>query len=130
MPSSTNTELVNAIQGLSQHSATALYEITGSIYNAQESETLELGLTKYLLEAASQIMINNYNRFADGRSLFYLSKSNVEDEIVEYERNIPSDAEADNCEDEDEDDNDESEDLEDTRAADEAESDEDFVDEE
>jgi hypothetical protein len=115
--------LVDAVREASASLTAELYNLVGCVYNAEEAEKIQLGLTKYLLETASQVMVNNYNRFADGRSLFYLSHSNCQDEVTAYERNIPSDIE-DDYEDDDDDDEDD-EDLEDTRLEDEAENDDD-----
>jgi len=113
-----NFVLVQGIRELSADVTASLYQLVGCVYNEEDAEKMQLGLTKYLLESASQIMVNNYNRFADGRSLFYLASRSLPDDVEEYDRQFASDIEDGDADDDD--DSEDSEDLAETEAADEA----------
>jgi hypothetical protein len=108
-----NVVLLNQVQDLAAETTARLYELVSAVYVEEEAAALELGLTQEMLESISQIMINNYNRFRDGASLFHRATRTRPNYVAPYEREQESDRD--------------DEDLDETEAADNAETDDDDV---
>lgn len=98
-----STALVDAVRDLANTATCDLFAITGCVRNAADAQSVRQGLTKHLLEAASCIMANNYNRFVDGSNVFLLATQNIPDEVDEYEPMIEMDDDEDDSNDSDED---------------------------